>query len=110
MELNKLKEYLQNYLDTVAIPRFNQEVNDDGITSFVVNDILKGSYQPQILHVFLESVPWVNRPQTSTKARLRILERDIHDFIKMFAVKNPVKVHLNKKPVLKSGKSYDTNI
>lgn len=110
MELSKLKEYLQNYLEIVAIPRFNQEPNEDGIESFVVHDILKGSYQPIIYHIFLDSVPVVNHVSMATKSKLRDLEKDIHDFMKMFSIISRVKVHLNKRPVFKSGKNYDINL
>ena len=111
MEISKLKKYLQNYLDSVATPRFNEEPNSDGIESFVVYDVLKGSYQPPIIHVFLDSLPTdKNTFSPDTKDRLRRLESDIKDFIKMFTIKNPVKVHLNKRPLFKSGRTYSTDI
>ena len=107
MELEKLKEYLQNYLDSVAIPRFNKEPNENGIESFQVHDIVKGSYEPIIFHIFLDSIPVVKHPFMSTKAKLRDLEKDIHDFMKMFTAVKRVRVHLNKRPVLKPNKEYD---
>jgi hypothetical protein len=111
METSKLKTYLQNYLDTVAIPRFRDEPNSDGIESFIVYDVLKGSYQPPIIHVFLDSLPSdKNKFSLDTKDKLRRLESDIKDFIKMFTIKNPVKVHLNKRPLFKSGKTYSTDV
>jgi hypothetical protein len=105
MELNKVKKYLQNYLDFVATPRFNQEPNEDGIESFVVQEILKGSYQPPIFHIFLDSTPIVNLPSMSTKSKLKDLEKDIQDFIKMFSINFKVKVHLNKKPVFRGNET-----
>lgn len=105
MKLEKLKEYLQRYLDSVVTPRFLTEPDVGGIESFTVHDILKGSYQPPIIHVFLDSVPVVNiPPASSTKVKLRQVETDIKDFIKMFSLKNPVKIHFNKKPLIKPGK------
>jgi hypothetical protein len=110
MKLEKLKEYLQNYFDTVITPRFLEEPNDDGIESFTVYNVVKGSYQPPIIHVFIDSLPINNHPLDSTKSKLRQMETDVKDFIKMFSVKNPVKVHLNKRPLFKKGKSYSVDL
>ena len=104
MKLEKLKEYLQGYLDNVVTPRFLTEPDVSGIESFTVHDILKGSFQPPIIHVFLDSLPVVNTPLSSTKIKLRQVEADIKDFIKMFSLKNPVKIHFNKRPLIKPGK------
>lgn len=110
MELSKVKEYLQNYLDSVAIPRFLDEPNEDGIQNFEVHDVLKGSYQPPIIHVFLDTVPNVNRPSDTTKVKLRQLEKDIEGFMRMLSFKNPVRTHLNKIPIFKTGKTYEKEI
>lgn len=110
MELTKVKEYLQNYLDSVAIPRFNEEPNDEGIENFEVYDVLKGSYQPPIIHVFLHSVPNVKRPSDNTKVKLRQLEKDIEGFMRMLSIKFPIRTHLNKVPVFKSGETYSKEI
>jgi hypothetical protein len=110
MNIEKLKKYLQQYLDSVVTPRFLQDPNEDGIESFSVHDILKGSYTPPIIHVFLDSVPIINHPSNSTKTKLRQVERDIHEFIKMFAISNPVKVHLNKRPTFGKGKTRHEEI
>ena len=112
MELSKVKEYLQNYLDSVAIPRFNEEPNDDGIENFEVYDVLKGSYQPPIIHVFLHSVPNPNVRYLSdtTKVKLRQLEKDIEGFMRMLSIKFPIRTHLNKSPLFKSGKTYSKEI
>lgn len=110
MELSKIKEYLQNYLDSVAIPRFMDEPNDDGIQNFEIYDILKGSYQPPIIHVFLHSVPNVKYPSDTTKVKLRQLEKDIEGFMRMLSIKFPIRTHLNKVPVFKSGKTYEKEV
>ena len=104
MKLEKLKEYLQDYLDSVVTPRFLTEPDVSGIESFTVHDILKGSYQPPIIHVFLDSLPVINTPLSSTKMKFKQVETDIKDFIKMFSLKNPVKIHFNKRPLIKPGK------
>lgn len=110
MEISKIREYLQNYLEEVAIPRFLDEPNEDGIQNFKIIDILKGSYQPPIIHVFLDTVPSVNRPSETTKVKLRQLEKDIEGFMRMLSIKSPIRTHLNKIPIFKSGKTYSKEI
>ena len=110
MKLEKLKGYLKNYLDTVITPRFLEEPNDDEIESFTVYDVVKGSYQPPIIHIFIDSIPVKNHTSNSTKLKLRQVETDVKDFIKMFSVKPPVKVHLNKRPLFEKGKSYSVDL
>ena len=110
MELSKVKEYLQNYLEYVAIPKFNEEPNDDGIENFQVYDISIGEYQPPRIHIFLHSVPNVRYPSNKTKAKISELKRDIEGFIRMLSFKNPIKVHLNTIPIFISGKEYEQEI
>lgn len=105
MNIEKLKKYLQHYLDSVVTPRFIEGENEDKIESFQLIDILKGSYQPPIVHVFLHSVPVVNHPTQTTKSQFRQLEKDTSDFIKMFGVTNPIRVHMNKTPAFPKGKT-----
>ncbi len=105
MEIEKLKNYLVHYLDSVVTPRFKEGENKDNIESFQVIDILKGSYQPPIVHVFLYSIPATNYPSKTTKSQFRQVEKDVSDFIKMFGITNPVKVHMNKTPTIPKGKT-----
>lgn len=110
MNIEKLKKYLQHYLDSVVTPRFLEGENEDKIESFQVIDILKGSYQPPIVHVFLHSVPAVNYPTKTTKGQFRKLEKDTSDFIMMFGITNPIRVHMNKNPLVPKGKTKDEEI
>ena len=57
MNLNKIKQYLQNYLDTIVIPNLNQDRVDEDKVSLNVYQVLKGSYQPPIYHVFIDVEP-----------------------------------------------------
>jgi len=109
MNIEKLKKYLQHYLDSVVTPRFIGGQNEDKIESFKLIDILKGSYQPPIVHVFLHSVPLVSNPTKSNKSQFRQIEKDISDFMKMFGITNQIKVHINKTPNYK-GKTKDEEI
>ena len=99
MELEKIKEYLQNYLDSVIIPKVNTEFpseENDGPVNLKVYQVLKGSYQPAIYHVFIDV-----EPPSTLKSSLRKVEVDIDDFFKIFSIKNRIKVHWNKRPVFK---------
>lgn len=98
MNLDKIKEYLQNYLNTVVIPNLNQDRVDEDKVSLNVFQVVKGSYQPPIYHVFID----VDPPHT-LRADLRSLEGNISDFFKIFSVNNKIKVHWNKRPIFKEG-------
>ena len=105
MKIEKIKNYLEHYLDSVITPRFKEGENEDNIESFQLIDILKGSYQPPIVHVFLHSIPVTNHPSKATKSQFRQVEKDVIDFIKMFGITNPVRVHMNKTPTIPKGKT-----
>lgn len=110
MDIETIKKYLSYYIDEVITPRFLEEPNEDGIESLKLYDVLKGSYQPPIIHIFIDTVPKVEISKSTTKTTLRKVEKDVERFIKMFGIKSPIKVHLNKRPFIKKGKTLDTNI
>jgi hypothetical protein len=91
MNLDRIKEYLGNYLNSVLIPK----INTDEPISMNVNDVLKGSYQPPIYHVFIDI-----EPHDTLKSTLKQTESDIADFFKIFSINNRIKVHWNKRPQL----------
>jgi len=105
MKIEKLKNYLEHYLDSVVTPRFLEGENEDNIESFELIDILKGSYQPPIIHIFIHSIPTTNYPTKNTKSQFRQLEKDVTDFVKMFGITNPIRVHMNKIPIFPKGKT-----
>ena len=92
------EQYLQNYLDTIVIPNLNQDRVDEDKVSLNVYQVLKGSYQPPIYHVFIDVEP----PHT-LRADLKKIKSNISDFFKMFSINNRIKVHWNKRPVFKGG-------
>ena len=95
MDLEKIKNYLQTYLDDVLTPTINRELvgEEDEPITLTVHALRKGSYQPPIFHVFIDIDPnWKG-------SLLKRLEKDIEDFIKIFSIKNKVKVHWNKRPL-----------
>lgn len=99
MELEKIKNYLQIYLDEVITPNINEELvgEDDEPIKMDVFQILKGSYQPPIYHAFIDI-----EPNWEGSYRKKI-ENDINDFFKIFSINNRIKVHWNKRPSFKNG-------
>lgn len=94
MEFDRIKEFLQDYLDTVVLPASNSERSEP--LTMNVKSILKGSYQPPIIHVFIDV-----EPHWTTRMSLSGIERDISNFFKVFSINFRVKIHWNKSPNLK---------
>ena len=95
MEIEKLEKYLQTYLNDVITPMVNKELvsEEDEPITLTVNAIRKGTYQPPIYHVFIDIDPnWQG-------SLLKRLEKNIEDFIKIFSIRNKIKVHWNKRPL-----------
>ena len=101
MNLNKIKQYLQNYLDTIVIPNLNQDRVDEDKVSLNVYQVLKGSYQPPIYHVFIDV-----EPHDILKIILKKSDEDITDFFKIFSINNKIKIHWNKRPASKDSELY----
>jgi|688.fasta_scaffold418994_3 hypothetical protein len=93
MDFERIKSFLQNYIDTVVLPTSNSE-RDEHI-SLEVTHILKGSYQPPIIHVFINV-----KPHWTPRMSLNGVEKDISNFFKVFSVNNRIKIHWNKSPNL----------
>ena len=94
MYFERIQEHLQNYIDTVILPRSNSE-RDEPI-SLVVKNILKGTYEPPILHVFIDV-----EPHWTPRMSLTRIEKDITDFFRIFSINYRVKIHWNKSPNIK---------
>ena len=92
MNLEKIKNYLQVYLDDVISPKINKELaseENDELIKMEVFQVLKGSYQPPIYHIFIDIEPnW----EGSYRKKM---ENDISDFMKIFSINNKIKVHWN---------------
>ena len=110
MTSDKLEAYLQRYLDNVVFPRIEFEEGDDRFDKMVVHDILKGSYQPPIIHVFIDTEPSVNRISTRTRNKFSKIEKEIIDFFRFIPIKFPVKVHWNSRPLKVDKQNYDFSI
>jgi hypothetical protein len=97
MNLEKIKNYLQVYLDDVISPKINKELvgEEDEPIKMDVFQVLKGSYQPPIYHIFIDI-----EPNWDGSYRKKI-ENDITDFMKIFSINNKIKIHWNKRPASK---------
>ena len=101
MDLEKIKDYLQNYLNDVILPNINTDESLVEPITMNVTDVLKGSYQPPIYHVFIDV-----EPHDILKIMLKKSEEDITDFFKIFSINNKIKVHWNKRPAFKDSQLY----
>jgi hypothetical protein len=102
MNLEKIKNYLQVYLDDVISPKINKELvgEEDEPIKMDVFQVLKGSYQPPIYHIFIDI-----EPNWDGSYRKKI-ENDITDFMKIFSINNKIKIHWNKRPASKDSELY----
>jgi hypothetical protein len=102
MNLEKIKSYLQVYLDDVISPKINKELvgEEDEPIKMDVFQVLKGSYQPPIYHIFIDI-----EPNWDGSYRKKI-ENDITDFMKIFSINNKIKVHWNKRPASKDSELH----
>ena len=103
MNLDKIKEYLQNYVNSVLVSNINANESLVEPITMNVSDVLKGSYQPPIYHVFIQV-----EPHDILKSSLKKTEENIADFFKVFSINNKIKVHWNKSPALKDSTFYGT--
>ena len=111
MNLERIKEFLQNYLDTVVSPKVNEKREKLKLqpVEFTVFEILKGSYQPPIIHVFLHTEPEIKKTLSLKPHAVMLLaevEKDVEGFLKVFSINNKIKVHWNRTPIFKNGTIY----
>jgi len=104
MDLERLKEFLQNYINTVVEPKIREKRESEGFepVEFQVNQILKGSYQPPIIHVFMDTEPIIKKTfglKPHASMLLSSVEKDIINFFRIFSINLNVKVHWNKRPI-----------
>jgi hypothetical protein len=68
---------------------------EDEPIRLTVFTLKKGSYQPPIIHVFINV-----KPHWTPRMSLNGVEKDISNFFKVFSVNNRIKIHWNKSPNL----------
>jgi hypothetical protein len=109
MEIEKIEKYLKVYLDDIILPNVNRLqkiLTDDSLVEPItmnVTDVLKGSYQPPIYHVFIQI-----EPHDTLKSLLKKTETDIDDFFKVFSINNRINIHWNKSPAFKNTDFHGT--
>jgi hypothetical protein len=96
MEIDKIKKYLQVYLDDVIIPELNSELvgeNDQPI-NVTIYKINYGEANPNRLNVFLDMDPDWSKGSFTHK-----INSDISSFFKMLSVDKNLHIYWNKKPL-----------
>ena len=114
MKIESIKKYLQNYLDSVLNERYSKKREERGLSpiEFQVYDIVKGSYQPPIINVFLDSEPEMKRSFANkpwAKMFMNEVEKDIENFMKSVSIRFKIKVHWNKRPIFKNDSLHTTD-
>lgn len=100
MDSDKIEKYLQSYIDTAIVPKINKELaseENDKLTKMKVFQVLKGSYQPPIYHVFIDIEP-------NWESYRKKTEIYISDFMKILSIPYRIKIHWNKRPSIKDSK------
>ena len=114
MNLQRIKDFLQNYLDTVVEPKVNDKRSELDLEpiEFSVHDVLKGSFQPPTIHVFLDSEPVLKKgfgAKPYVVMMMSEVEKDISGFFKIFSINFKIKVHWNKRPLFKNDSLHATD-
>ena len=100
MDSDKIEKYLQAYIDTAIVPKINKELaseENDKLTKMKVFQVLKGSYQPPIYHVFIDIEP-------NWESYRKKTEIYISDFMKILSIPYRIKIYWNKRPSIKDSK------
>lgn len=92
MNIERIHQYLQGYLDNVVLPNHNEKRSEP--ISLSIYGLRLGSYNPPIFHVFIDV-----EPKDTPKMSLSNIEKRIVDFLKVFSINSKVKIHWNKRPL-----------
>jgi hypothetical protein len=94
MDLNKVKEYLQIYLDEVIEPKVNRELvgEDDEPITVKVHDIKQKEHRKNEIVVFLDMEPDWSHGSITNK-----LDDDIIGFMRMIGYNDWIIVAWNKR-------------
>jgi hypothetical protein len=94
MELEKVKKYLQVYLDDIITPKVNSELvgEEDEPITIKVYDIKQKEFNPDEIVVFLDMEPDWSRGSITDK-----IDDDIISFMRMMGYNNWIIVAWNKR-------------
>ena len=104
MDTEKIKGFLQTYLDTILTPRYSKIRAERGFSPIefnVLEIIEEDEWLPQIFHIYFTTKPIIQngrllKPHTSYM--MNKVEKDIKDFLKMFSIDSPIRFHWNEGP------------
>ena len=97
MELEKIKKYLQVYLDDVITPQINDELvgEDDEPIKISIYKINFGEANPNRINFFLDMDPdWWTKGTYIHK-----INSDISNFFRMMGVDKNLHIYWNKRPL-----------
>jgi hypothetical protein len=95
-EIDKIKKYLQVYLDDVIIPKLNNELvgeNDEPI-NVTIYKINYGEANPNRINFFLDMDPDWSKGSFTNK-----INSDISSFFRMLGVDKNLHIYWNKRPL-----------
>jgi len=93
MEVNKIKKYLQNYLDDVISPEVNNSLVGEGDEpiKFSVDKVTFGESNPNRINFFLNMEPDWSKGSITHKINL-----DISRFFQMLGIDKNLHIYWNK--------------
>jgi hypothetical protein len=96
METEKIKKYLQVYLDEVIIPKINDELvgEDDEPIKISIHKINFGEANPNRINFFLDMEPDWSKGSYTNK-----INSDISNFFRMFGIDKNLHIYWNKRPL-----------
>jgi hypothetical protein len=94
MELEKIKKYLQRYIDDIIVPYVNGQLvgEDDEPITIHVHDIKQKEFNPDEIVVFLDMEPDWSKGSVIDK-----INEDVIGFMRMMGYKNWIIVAWNKR-------------
>jgi hypothetical protein len=96
METEKIKKYLQVYLDEVITPKINDELvgEDDEPIKISIHKINFGEANPNRINFFLDMEPDWSKGSYTNK-----INSDISNFFRMFGIDKNLHIYWNKRPL-----------
>ena len=96
MEIDKIKKYLQVYIDDVITPEINSELvgEDDEPIKITIHKVNFGEANPNRINFFLDMDPDWSKGSFTHKINL-----DISGFFRMLGVDKNLHIYCNKRPL-----------
>jgi len=96
MEIDKIKKYLQVYIDDVITPEINSELvgEDDEPIKITIHKVNFGEANPNRINFFLDM-----DPDWSKGSFINVINSDISSFFKMLGIDKDLRIYWNKRPL-----------